>query len=51
MTSWLGDQAEKDILSIPHQGKDTVKIWKWLLIPFWRYLKHKIHTEGKKKDL
>ena len=49
MTSWLGDQAEKVIVSIPHQGKDTVKIWKWLLIPFLRYLKHKIHTERKKK--
>ena len=28
MTSWLSEQAEKLIVSIPHQGKDTVKIWK-----------------------
>ena len=26
MTSWLGDQAEKVIVSIFHQAKDTVKI-------------------------
>ena len=26
MTSWLSDQAEKLIVSIPHQGKDMVKI-------------------------
>ena len=43
MTSWLGDQAEKIIVSILHQGKDTVKIWRWLLNLFLRYLKHKIH--------
>ena len=30
MTSWLNDQAEKLILSIPHQGKDIVKIRTWL---------------------
>ena len=28
MMSWLSDQTEKLIVSIPHQGKDTVKIWK-----------------------
>ena len=28
MTSWLSDQTENLILTIPHQGKDTVKIWK-----------------------
>ena len=26
MTSWLGDQAEMVTVSIPYQGKDTVKI-------------------------
>ena len=26
MTSRLGDQAEKGTVSIPHQGKDSVKI-------------------------
>ena len=26
MTSWLGDQTEKVIVSIPHHAKDTVKI-------------------------
>ena len=36
MTSWLSDQTEKLNYTIPHQGKDTVKIWTWLLIPFWR---------------
>ena len=30
MTSWLSDQTEKLIVSIPHEGKDTVKIWTWL---------------------
>ena len=49
MTSWLGDQAEKVIVSIPDHGKDTVKIWRWLLIPLLRYLEHKIHTERKKR--
>ena len=44
MTSWLGDQAEKVIVSIPHQGKDTVKIWRWLLIPFLRYLLMRAHV-------
>ena len=45
MTSWLGDQTEKVTGSIPYQGKDTVKILRWLLIPFLRYIEHKIHTK------
>ena len=45
MTSRLGDEAEKVIVSIPHEGKDNVKIWRWSLIPFLRYLEHKIHAE------
>ena len=27
MTSWLSDHVEKLNVSIPDQGKDTVKIW------------------------
>ena len=49
MTSRLGDQAEKGTVSIPHQGKDSVKIWRLLLIPFLRYRKHKMYTDRKKR--
>ena len=35
-TSWLSDHTEKGSVSIPHHGKDTVKIWRWFLIPFLR---------------
>ena len=30
-------------------GQRYCENWKWLLIPFLRYLKHKIHTEREKK--
>ena len=49
MTSWLSDHTEKLRRSIPHNDKDTVKIWRWLLILFLRYPLNKIHTERKKK--
>ena len=45
ITKMAAYQLDLITLSIPHQGKDTVKIWRWLLIPFLRYLEHKIHTE------
>ena len=49
MTSRLSDEAEKGTVSIFHQGKDTVKIWRLLLIPFLRYRKHKMYTDRKKR--
>ena len=49
MTSRLSDEAEKGTVSISHQGKDTVKIWRLLLIPFLRYRKHKMYTDRKKR--
>ena len=45
ITKMVAYQLDLIIVSIPHQGKDTVKIWRWLLIPFLRYLEHQIHTE------
>ena len=50
MTSRLSDHVEKLNVSIPDQGKDTVKISTWLLILFLRYHGPKIHTVIKEKE-
>ena len=50
MTSRLSDHVENLNVSIPDQGKDTVKISTWLLILFLRYHGPKIHTVIKEKE-